>query len=150
MVRNSMAWLGLFGALYLLAMPVSGEVYQWRDADGKVHFSDRKPVAAEAQDISEAVKQNNVDDSSGERKKLQQLFAPETAVERQAREQKQQQTAQQQQERQKRCDTARKQLSILRGPVYFTRDDGSEYEISEAERERLAQDYAAQIKKYCS
>ncbi|WP_027714934.1 DUF4124 domain-containing protein [Desulfuromonas sp. TF] len=47
--------------LFAVASPVSAEIYKWRDADGKLHFSD-KPVNSAAQEMA-------VFDSEGGQKK---------------------------------------------------------------------------------
>lgn len=41
---NATRWIfSLALALSLLTMPLSAQIYTWTDADGKVHFSDKKP-----------------------------------------------------------------------------------------------------------
>lgn len=44
------AWLILW--LCLLALPAGAEVYQWRDADGRLHFGDAPPEADSATNLS--------------------------------------------------------------------------------------------------
>jgi hypothetical protein len=46
MIRRSLSLLAL-----LLALPVSAEIYSWRDKDGRLHYSDVPPAAGEANRI---------------------------------------------------------------------------------------------------
>lgn len=124
-------------------------IYQWRDENGKLHFSDKKPKHQPAEDISRAVEKVNVDDSGAERAKLQRLFKPETAEEKALKQRQQQQTAQQAQRQQVQCGKARRYLEVLRGPVYFSREDGSTYDVSESERQQRVAEMEAQIRDNC-
>ena len=145
--KDICALMGL--AVCLGAASVEAEVYQWRDENGKIHFSDTKPKQQQAKDISHTVEQVNVDESSAERAKLQQLFKPETEEEKAMKREKAARKARQKAERKKQCAKAREELRILRGPVYFVRDDGSTYDISKAEQARRVADYESQIRKHC-
>jgi hypothetical protein len=46
MIRRSLPFLAL-----LLALPVSAEIYNWRDKDGRLHYSDVPPAAGEAKQV---------------------------------------------------------------------------------------------------
>ena len=46
MIRRSLPLLAL-----LLALPVSAEIYSWRDRDGRLHYSDVPPAAGEAKRV---------------------------------------------------------------------------------------------------
>lgn len=133
----------------LLVASAQAQVYQWRDADGKVHFSDKKPKAEGAKDISHTVDKTNVDESTAERSKLERLFKQETPEEK-AFSQQQAQVKQRESERQQAaCEGARNNLKVLRGPVYFTNDDGSTYDVSQEEHKRRVATLEAEIRKYC-
>ncbi len=133
----------------ILSLPVLGEVYQWRDENGKLHFSDKKPKRVEVNDISESVTNVNVDESGEERAKMERLFKPETPQERALREQKAAQQAQRKAKNARQCEEARDALEILRGPVYFTREDGSSYDISKEEQAKRVAKLERQIKRNC-
>jgi len=133
----------------ILSLPVLGEVYQWRDENGKLHFSDKKPKRVEVNDISESVTNVNVDESGEERAKLEQLFKPETAEEKAMREYQNARKKQQKERKMHDCRQARRSLDILRGPVYFTREDGSTYDISKEEQAKKVAALERQIKRYC-
>lgn len=136
-------------ALGLASLPALAEIYQWRDAEGRLHFSDRQPKGAKAEDVSHKVEDVNVDESSGERKKLGGVFRQETAAEKQLQQQQLQQQQQERRQQQQQCANARQQLRVLQGPVYFTRTDGSTYTVSERERARRAAELEARIREYC-
>ncbi len=146
----------LLASLLLVPVILSGlppasaaTIYQWRDENGKLHFSDKKPKHQPAQDISGTVGNVNVDDSGAERAKLQRLFKPATAEEKALQRRQQQQAAQQARQRRTQCDKARRYLAVLRGPVYFSREDGSTYDISEDERRQRVAEVEAQIRANC-
>lgn len=132
------------------ALATAAEIYQWRDANGKLHFSDKKPNTRPAQEISASLDELNMDESTDEREKLGRLFKPEMAAERALREREARQGAQREEQHQERCDQARKHLKALQRPVYFVRDDGSSYTISEVERRQKEADLAAEIREYCA
>ena len=47
------------------------------------------------------------------------------------------------------CQAARRELSVIRGRVIFSDEDGNEVTITEKERSRMAAEYEALIKKNC-
>jgi len=139
------------GVLLLLGSTaqVNAEVYQWRDAEGKVHFSDKKPASTDVEDISGSLEHTNVEQSGEQRKRLNRLFVKETAEERQLKEAQARngQTAQAQQE--KLCREAQHRLKILRGRVVFPDGKGGYVSTSEAERERRAGEMQQQVTRLC-
>lgn len=144
-VRNS----ALLLTALCLCLPAGAEIYQWRDASGKLHFSDKKPEKQAAEEISAQLDPLNNDDSTAEREKLGRLFKPETAGEKDMRQRDAQQQAQLEQQYEQRCDRARTYLDALRGRVTFVRDDGTTYTITEAERRQKEGEVQAQIRQYC-
>ncbi len=139
----------VFLSLWIGSLGVSAEVYQWRDENGKVHFSDKKPKQQKVNDISESVESVNVDESRQERDKLGRLFKPETAEEKAHKQRKAAQEHNNKIRREQRCAKAKKGLEILRGPVYFTREDGSSYDISTEEQARRVAKLERAIQKNC-
>jgi len=128
---------------------LNAEVYQWRDAEGKVHFSDKKPASTDAEDISDSLEHTNVEQSGDQRKRLNRLFVKETPEERQLKEAqaRDSQTAQAQQEN--LCREARQRLKILRGRVVFPDGKGGYVSIPETERERRAGEMQRQVTRLC-
>ncbi|WP_439133136.1 DUF4124 domain-containing protein [Pseudomaricurvus sp.] len=139
----------LLGLLVMLCGSVSAEIYQWRDASGKLHFSDKKPKQQAAKDISHTVSDINMDDSAVEREKLERLFKPETPEEKALRQKEAGRQANREEKQQKQCEQARNYLDALKGPVYFVREDGSSYDISETERQQRVAALEGQIKRHC-
>ncbi len=135
--------------LSLMAVATSAEVYQWRDENGKVHFSDKKPRQQKAEDISESVEAVNIDQSQEERDKLGRLFKPETAEEKALKQRKAAQEHNEKVRNAQRCAKAKKGLEILRGPVYFEREDGSTYDVSKEEQARRVAQLERDIRKNC-
>jgi len=139
----------------LLILPfsasTSAEIYRWTDAQGKTHFSEHPPEEqVKSEEISSQLSPLNRDSSSEETKKLQQLFKGATPEEQAL----QQQEKAQQQKRDTRkgiaCDKAKKQLQVLKGPVYFTDENGKEYSVSEEERQRRVSKLEQEIRRHCS
>jgi len=133
----------------LMSLAVTAEVYQWRDENGKLHFSDKKPKQQDSEDISASVKAVNIDDSGEERAKLERLFKPETAEEKALKQQQSADKSQKQAQMKVQCDKAKKTLEILKGPVYFTRQDGSSYDVSVDEQARRVSKLEKSIRKNC-
>lgn len=116
----------------LLPLGVSAEVYQWRDAAGKLHFADKKPAHNRYQDISQSVTRVNIDSSHVLRQGMSDIFTPMGSVEKQwQKEQQRQLVAQVQQE----CSEQRKVLSLLQGPVRISDAKGDVLKVTERQRQ---------------
>ena len=131
------------------------EVYRWVDAEGKVHFGDRKPAKPQTKDhvndknleireISAQLRGTNVDASGAELRKLEKVFARESAAEQRYR---QQQNAAEEPDRD--CRQARGYWRTVQGPVSFKRSDGSVYSITEKERQALAEQVQSYLQRNC-
>ncbi|MCA0899945.1 MULTISPECIES: DUF4124 domain-containing protein [Microbulbifer] len=143
-------WLApcVLAACAFTASPASaGELYRWVDKDGKVHFGDRPPAEAEAESLEGQLKPVN----SAEPTRRQDF--PNTTrknqIDQEYAARKQAEKAKQQRAQQRACDYARKQLKILKGPVYFVDADGNESTISERERVAQARKLETQIRRNC-
>ena len=123
------------------------ELYRWVDADGKVHFGDRPPQDAQAESIEAKLKPINRADAT------RREDFPDTRraqqIEQQYRDKQRQQDQKQARRQQQVCNRARRELEILRGPVYFVDANGKESTISEREREARARTLQAEIRQYC-
>jgi len=132
----------------LLAMHASGgELYRWVDADGKVHFGDRPPMEARAESLEGKLKPVNSADSTRQQDFPDSRRADQLERDYVARKQSEQSKARRQQ--QIACARARKELKILKGPVYFVDEQGNESTISERQRVIEAEKLEAQIRQYC-
>lgn len=126
------------------------EMYRWVDDSGKVHFSDKKPVEHKAEEISDQVRQQNIDYSGGSTKgQLQQYERNQTARETE-RQQIKQRSDKWSGEKKEWCRDARDRLRILRGRVSFFDNDNNEIKVTEKERESRATALEQDIQKYCS
>jgi len=127
------------------ALPLKAEIYRWVDAQGKVHFSDKKP-AEQAQDISRELRQQNLDTSSSEVQKVSQILRQETAADRQHAARL---AYEEQQRRLPLCNAARTRLSRISGKVIFLDENGKAMRITEAERQQKIAEAQALIDENC-
>ena len=139
----------------LLILPfsisTSAEIYRWIDAQGKTHFSEHPPGdQVKSEEVSSQLSPLNRDSSSEETKKLQQLFKGATPEEQALQQQEKAQQQQRDQQKNLVCNKAKKQLQILKGPVYFTDNNGKEYSVSEEERQGRVSRLEQEIRRHCS
>lgn len=131
----------------LLATSVcaQAEVYRWTDANGKVHFGDKK-AGATAENITEKVSKTNVDTSTAEHQKLESVFRKENDADREYK----QQQVQPNQELLRQCAEAKKYLDTINGRVMFIDDKGKDVKVTEEERKQRVKDMQQQINEHCS
>ncbi|MBB5211559.1 DUF4124 domain-containing protein [Microbulbifer hydrolyticus] len=132
----------------LLALNASAEeLYRWVDKDGKVHFGDRPPVEAKAESLEGRLKP--VNSAAPTRKQDFPDRSRAGQIEREYAARKQSEQSKARQQRQIACARARKQLKILKGPVYFVDAEGNESTISERQRQVEARKLEARVRQYC-
>ena len=145
-MKRRLLWILLPTLAWQLPASADG-LYRWVDADGKVHFGDRPPQDAEAESIEAKLKPINRADAT------RREDFPDTRraqqIEQQYQNEKRQQHQQQARRAQQVCNRARRELEILKGPVYFVDANGNESTISERERQAQARALEAQIREYC-
>jgi len=134
----------LFSIVMLTSLHSPAEVYRWTDANGKVHFGDKKPKVA-AENITEQVKTTNVDTSTSEHQKLETLFRKENDADRAY----QQQLAKPDPQLDQRCIEAKNYLNTINGRVQFLDDQGKPVHVTEAERKERAAKMQNIIKENC-
>ncbi|GAB2875393.1 DUF4124 domain-containing protein [Microbulbifer echini] len=130
----------LFGSLMVAATAGASELYRWVDADGRVHFSDRPPAEAKAQDISGQLNPINSAEATKNRPSLITSPATTTGREQQKRQQK---------EQQRNCSRARQRLRAINGRVAFIDNNGKEVRYSERERQQMAKKLQREIASRC-
>ena len=136
----------LFCLSLLLASGVTwADVYRWVDGAGKVHYSDKKPAAA-AEDITAQVAKQNIDTSTEEHKKLEQVLRKENEADRQFY---QQQELKQKNTQIQRCNAIRQRLHALNGRVQFM-ENGKPVHVSERERQAQETEMRALAARECS
>lgn len=132
----------------LLAMNAgAGELYRWVDEDGKVHFGDRPPMEAKAESLEGQLKPVNSADPTRKQDFPDSRRADQ--VERDYAASKQSEQSKVRRQQQIACARARKQLKILKGPVYFVDAEGNESTISERQRAIEARKLETQVRQYC-
>ncbi len=120
------------------------EVYRWVDKDGKTHFSDNKPKTA-AEDITAKIKKQNIDTSTQEHQKLEEIFRKENAADREFKQQQAQPTEEQLQ----RCKKAKQYLHNIDGRVQFIDEQGKMVNVTEEERKARVLETRTFIQKNC-
>ncbi|MBU2709460.1 DUF4124 domain-containing protein [Zooshikella harenae] len=131
---------------------VQAEMYQWRDEQGRVHYSDKPPASAEQQvdKVDIRVKNNDfdyMDESRMEalrRQEQNKSVRDELVGEEKGKQEKQ--------EKQKLnlCQKLRSRLKTLEGPVQLLDKEGNPVNISEKEREAKAKQLREQVQQYCA
>jgi len=127
---------------------IRSEVFQWKDAQGQVHFGDRPPNSTKAENISDKLDKINLSTD---------LSSPELILkyERQKEAKRQNKREQKSQEsklnsiRSKLCTRALENQQILVGRVIFMDENGKEMKVTEKERQKRADEIAVVIKKNC-
>ena len=140
-------------ALGLLVMTgtVAAQAYKWRDADGKLHFSDKPPASAKAEKMDikpatpedpEAVKQAQAAKSLRE----QAAF-----TEKQAKHKADQNAQKEQEANDRRCRSAQRELDTLNRqiPVYHVGKDGQRVYMDDKDRPAAIQRAQGLVSRYC-
>lgn len=144
----------LLSALVFLSLMYSGgtcsEVYKWKDANGRYHYSDLKPIDGEEQKIDVPPKpaspppvSKSINEKEMEFKKRQLEVEENSAKEaRQLSEAK---------ERQKNCDQARGNLKSLESGTRLVKYDakGERAYVEDKERPGLIEDAKKDIATWC-
>ncbi|MFA0809748.1 DUF4124 domain-containing protein [Microbulbifer epialgicus] len=139
----------LFGSLLLAAATNAGELYRWVDEDGQVHFSDRRPAGAKAQDISRQLGPINSVDATKAPLSTAAVSRQPREIEREYEQREQKEQQKRQQEKQRICTEARRRLNILNGRVAFFDKDGQEVHYSDRDREQMAEKFKREISRRC-
>jgi multidrug efflux pump subunit AcrA (membrane-fusion protein) len=148
MTRYLYGLILIFGFSFT-AVPAGAEVYRWVDAQGNVHFGDKKPADQQAQDISGQLKQQNIDESARQTEQvLQQIDQRQQALQTES-QQRQNQGAESRLQREQYCQKANQRLKIMQGRVAFFDDNNQPVEMSEKERQQRAEALARQIAEHC-
>jgi len=133
--------------LWLLGSTVLAATYQWRDENGQLHFSDKPPANQQATDISEQLKNTNIDE--GYQKVLPELERIQRRLSAEAAVQKDQSKDNSSSEIDQACQQARRELRVLQGRVAFFDESGNQVKVTESERQRMASELQSDIEEYC-
>lgn len=129
LIRLAVWWLPLFTA----SAAIAGEVYKWKDADGRVHFGD-KPDGTRAESVelrpSQSAPQGKGPELEAARRERTARLLNEYAVERSEREEARAKAQAATAERRQRCTEARREQVELEHSAYlYTRDDEGNKQI---------------------
>ena len=106
----------------LCAAPAGAQVYRWVDKDGKVHYSDKKPKDAAAQELAI---QSQASDPAAAEKAMAELKAQNEGLDEADAQRKQDaaRQAQAKQQREAQCKAAQSEVQLLASVNrYFTVD----------------------------
>jgi hypothetical protein len=127
--------------------PLLAQVYKWVDENGKVHYADRKPEDRETQEMEGDLGKINVTKSQpvpDEVRIRRETDAEKAVSARQSLEEQREIAA-----REKQCSLVRHRLKVMSGPVYFTDENGNDYDISEQERAKREDQLRRAVQRYC-
>jgi hypothetical protein len=139
--------------LLLISTSSHAEVKKWIDAEGKVHYSDMPPVNMKVTTISRNAPETLTPASSA--------AAPKTLAEREvewkksqkAKEEASQKEAQEQQAasiKQKNCENARNNLSILENSPALLYNEKGERITDDATRKQRTEETRQDVSTYCN
>ncbi|UTF58818.1 DUF4124 domain-containing protein [Gilvimarinus sp. DA14] len=132
-----------------ITLPVQAELYRWTDADGQVHYSDRKPDAtkAEGAEVTEQqVKPINIQDSGQATAAMRQVFPEQHPQPSRTDSKRKSEMAKRKEEH---CREAREYLRKISGRVQFIDEDGNMVHVSERERQERQAQMEAYVKEQC-
>ena len=131
------------------------EVYKWVDANGKVHYSDRKVDAAAVKlDVSTGAATLGQSDQNVQQRLVQQnKYLNYLTTERQEREEKRAELKQQKATQKKYCTAIKDQLRSFTEDnsrwYDFDEESGERRYLSDAEIDKQIQELQAEIKTSC-
>lgn len=141
----------LTAVLLAVAGTVSAQAYKWRDADGKLHFSDKPPANAKADklDIKPAVPENP--DAVKQAQAMQAQRESAAFAEKQAKQKAAIAAEKEQRQNDNKCLSARRSLDTLnrQRPVYRVGKDGERHYLEDDARAAEIQKKQALANQYC-
>jgi len=159
--------VGVVGAallgFILMSSAAHAEIFKWVDANGKIHFSDRK-ISSQAQTVNvktgaKTLGQNdvdsNIDNQSVEQRLLQQQkYVNFLTSERLERQEKRQEAQQEKDKKRKLCNAMQDKLKGYTHDNYrwyeLDEESGERNFISDDQIEARKQELQAEIKSNCS
>ncbi|NKC01367.1 MAG: DUF4124 domain-containing protein [Pseudomonadales bacterium] len=158
-------------ALFAYGATTSAEIYRWVDEDGKVHFTDQKPAAGNAESVElEIPDVGEPDEGELRRRELLKNAEEDFANDRRRAEERAADEHQRRVERptgyaaNRMCDEARIRYGVLHEtmPIYWTTDDelrpawsndtyqGSRTYVADAERPNLIETVQENMNRNCA
>lgn len=148
-------------AALLLPAAATAQIYQWKDANGKVHYSDQPPPAAAKQErtftprLAPAAAAPTSDDAPPAAASLQEQEAAfkQRQVEQEEAKAQQEKEAATANERKRNCDLAKGNLRNLQvggRQVRFDPKTGDRAYLSEAELAQTVKDAERAVEEWCN
>jgi|GEM_PF-4147519 uncharacterized cupin superfamily protein len=134
-------WLCTAGA-------TQAEVYRWVDANGQVHYSDRK-LREDAEDVTKQTRVQNIDTSQEERRKLQQIFRPPNKADQEF-ESRNVDAQKPDPELEQYCEELNEYSDVLSGRVQIVNDRGKEVTYTDKQRKEDLKKVEALLAEYCN
>ena len=137
--------------LTLVATAATGEVYKWVDADGKVHYGDRKPASGSDSRVIELEPAPSKDANHAERSAQRRRLLDAFEAERAQREEAEAQAAAEKREHEERCARVRRDLARFeRANIVYTQDEsGARIYMNDEKRRSASADARAWIDEHC-
>ncbi len=147
-----------------ITTPAMAELYQWKDENGRVHFSDKKPgnnasaVSALKQPDAQRPSGHNAEDTpatntTASPEARSQRMLQVMKQERELREQEQKTAEKNRQDREARCASLRSRLNSMDGRRMYRRateeEGGGIHFIDDKERAELEQRIKTEIAEKC-
>jgi len=132
--------------LLSFSIDVTAEVYRWVDKNGKVHYTDKKP-APDAENITKEVNKQNLDSSSREIERINQMHRED---EQAARAAQQRQAEARAQAMRAPCAEAKTRLKKMKGYVTFIDENGKVVTVTEKERQEKVAELERDIRANCT
>lgn len=144
--------LGYLLFLFFIITPSQAAVYQWKDENGRVHFSDR-PVHEKATEkrIKSSPKSSSSpalpEDRRERRQRLLDVYEKERAEKREAKAKKKEER----EEQKRKCHKARARYDEYSTTprIYEYLESGERKYFNNAERERLIAELKADVERFC-
>ncbi len=133
----------------VMAGTVSAGVYKWTDAQGNVHYGDRRPAgAAEEIDLPEAAPVPAP--AQTDREQTRQRMLDSYREDREKKKQAAEEHKRQRKELEARCTEARDRLRTYQeSSLYDLLPNGERRFLSQGERAKAIADLEQDIKRYC-
>ncbi|MGI0118894.1 DUF4124 domain-containing protein [Zooshikella sp. RANM57] len=130
---------------------VQAEMYQWRDEQGRIHYSDKPPADTEQKADKVDIRVKNNDFNYMDENRLESLRRQEQnkTVRDELVEKEQAKKKKQDRKKQYKCVGLKNELEKLEGPVVFYDKEGNLVKVSEKERDARAAQIRKEIQQHC-
>lgn len=138
--------------LIVAIFSIQAEMYQWRDDQGRIHYSDKPPVDAEqkADKVDIRVKNNDFNYMDEDRMESVRREEVNKQVQEDIQLEEQIKNAKTEERKQLKCKRLKNNLKSLEGPVVLVDKDGNQIPMTEKERAEKVEEWRKLYQKHCS